>query len=253
MNSKMKILSLAVLGLVGIGAAGSAMAVCPVNPFAAWDGGAPVAFQGTVAGNNTGMLSTACKMAAQFAASAPSNGAQAVVIDNTPANETQYRFRFYVNTNNVNTGIDGTKTVTLFRANSAAPANNETKIVNVQLRGASGSPFLRVSGACTAAGAGTTQSGFSCRSTDVALPAGDTRVEGQVTLGAAGAINIWIGSNVNSAAPDKVINLNNAAWVGVKQAVLGLSIGSSFFKTSYPATDVFFDEFDSRRQTFIGN
>ncbi len=97
---------------------------------------------------------------------------------------------------------------------------------------------------------GTTNTG------DITLNVGPTRLEGQVIIGAQGTavLNVWTGTNVGT--PDRVLNINNSAWGGsdgVKQAVMGLASSTPGFRSAAVNKSVVFDEFDSRRQTMIGN
>src|SRR5690606_36532822 len=92
MNSKMKTLSMAVLGLVGFGAAGAVMAQCPAGLVPPWS--AVTTSAGGAASSVTGGLdASACKLSTTLGASFSS---QASVTDNTPSNETRYRFQFLV-------------------------------------------------------------------------------------------------------------------------------------------------------------
>lgn len=276
MNVKMKLLSLAVLGLTGMGMAGSAFATCAnTTPFAAWsswNGTKNLGAQSggvTAAGN--GLNGTSCSMASSFnIATLPgSNGAQAIVYDNSPQHEQTYRFRFYIDPTNIVSGLSTVNTVYAFRAvsTSAYGASVPTStIVSMQLLGQGGKVTLSTGAACSSGDANTTKVGNTCFSTagNLTLPSPSTsgvRIEGQVILGATGTgqVNVWIGSNVNPAAPDQTINVDNSAWSGttgaadgVKQASLGLFGSTPKFRSANNNQAVLFDEFDSRRQTFIG-
>jgi len=259
----MKALAVAVLGLAGTGVASAACTnTTPFAAWSSWNGTKNLGAQGggsTVAG--TGLNGTSCSMAASFTTSPGSNAEQAIVYDNSPQFEQSYRFRFYIDPTQIAPNLSTTKTVYAFQALSAsthgavAPTN---KIVALELLGQGGNVTLATLAACTS---GDNQIGNQCRATNnLTLPAAGTtgiRIEGQVILGATGKVNIWVGSNVNPNAPDATINVNNAAWYtasseGVKQAVMGLFASTPFFRTSNQNKVVLFDEFDSRRQTFIG-
>src|SRR4051812_30059721 len=94
----MKALAVAVLGLAGTGVASAACTNS--TPFAAWSSWNGTSNTGAQFGGATtatsGLNSTTCGMAATTTASPGSNGAQAVVFDNSPQKEQTYRFRFYV-------------------------------------------------------------------------------------------------------------------------------------------------------------
>jgi hypothetical protein len=271
-SMQMKALALAVLGLAGMG---SAMAACTnTTPFAAWSssisGGANSsgAQLGGTTVATTGLHSTSCAMAASFTHAAPSsNGEEAVVFDNSPNFEQTYRFRFYVDPTAVKSSLSTLNTMSVFAAKSQLAHGSGTPtqqgIVQMYLVGGGGNVNLRTYAACSS---GDNFLANRCRAaSDISLGAVATdftagiRIEGQVILGAAGTgkVNIWVGSNTNSAAPDATINVDNSAWYaagseGVKQAVMGMFQGSTPFRNATQNMAVLFDEFDSRRQTFIG-
>ena len=264
----MKALALAVLGLAG---AGSAMAACPTDAFAAWSSDSGGVNQGAQLGGSTvgispGLNTTSCAMNAAFTHVAPSsNGEQAIVFDNSPAFEQTFRFRFYVDPTNVASSLSTTNTVAIYAAKSQLNhgATPNPFIVQMLLVGSGTNIALRTLAAC---GSGDNFQASHCRATsDVILGPKATatpngiRVEGQVIMGGTGTgkVNIWVGSNVNTAAPDATINVDNSAWYavgteGVKQAVMGLFQGSIPFRGATTNMTVKFDEYDSRRQTFIG-
>jgi len=279
-SNQMKALALAVLGLAGFGVTGSAMAACAnPTPFAAWSSwnGAATTCNGSPStgcnagqsfGGHTdaasGLHSTSCAMSSYFTLFNQSLGQQAIVYDNSPAKEQTYRFRFYVDPTSVKANLSSLNTVGLFQGKAAANHGTPTahnQIVYLALNGDGTNVFLRTSAACNS---GDNFQGNKCQSNtgDVQLPApftGGVRVEGQVIIGGAGTgkVNIWVGSNVGT--PDRVINVDNAAWGtagsdGVKQAAMGLQHGSGTFQQGNhdSAHNVVFDEFDSRRQTPIG-
>lgn len=273
---KMKALALATLGLGGLVMAGSAFAACTgtnnATPFAAWSSasGSPLgtttsgALLGGTAVAGPGLNGTNCSMAASFATAPGSNGEEAVVFDNSPQLEQTYRFRFYFDPTAIASTLSTVNTVFAFQATSSSnhgTVSPTTKIVQIQLIGSGGVVSIRPFAACTTAGSGATQVGNNCHSTDVVLPtpyAGTgVRVEGQVIIGTTGTgvLNIWVGTNTGT--PDAVINVDNAAWGGtgvdgVKQATLGLFRSTPFFRNAGVNQVVYFDEFDSRRQTAIG-
>jgi len=78
-------------------------------------------------------------------------------------------------------------------------------------------------------------------------------VEGEVVIGASGTgkINIWVNNN-NPATPTGSINVDNAGWTGIDTAIMGLADSTSSFRSNQATKIIKFDEFDSRRQTFIG-
>ena len=84
-----------------------------------------------------------------------------------------------------------------------------------------------------------------------ALPAGCT------AMPAAGnaCIRMWVtaaGSASLGTAPDASITFNGTGYSGAKTSNLGLQSGSPQYRANHAGTVIRFDEYDSRRQTFIG-
>ena len=92
MNTKMKTLAMAVVGLVGFGAAGAAMAQCPASLSPPWS--LVSTLQGTATSQTGGYDSTHAVCArAQYEWL---DWSKAFVLDQTPANETRYRAQFII-------------------------------------------------------------------------------------------------------------------------------------------------------------
>ncbi len=248
MNAKMKVLSLAMIGLFGF--AGSALAACPAVP-GAWASAGQLS-GGVVAFVPGGLDGSACKMTATLAASSVSI---ATVTDNSPANEARYRFQFLVDTAALGTigNLDG---VQIFSANALAafPAVGGRKpMVTLGLApGGSGAAKLIVIASCNNAA-----TNYRCTTLTPVLTSGVNRVEVDLQVGAAGAgqLRYWLNAAAGTTEPaptGTIPNLDNAGWVGAKQANLGLSVPTPSYKSSHAGQAVGFDTFDSRRQTYIG-
>ncbi|MEP6483009.1 MAG: hypothetical protein ABJB01_01080 [Rudaea sp.] len=265
---KMKALAVAVLGLAGLGLASSASAACPTDPFSAWSSDTGGVNSGAQLGGQTvgiapGLNSTGCAMQAKLTTAPGSNSEEAVVFDNSPQKEQTYRFRFYVDPSAIGTSLSNINTVEAFAALSGSthgPVLTQ-KLVAINFVAVTGAIKLRTFVACTS---GDGLLAGRCKSTagDLALPAftagTGVRVEGQLIIGAAGTgkLNLWVGTNTGT--PDRTINVDNSAWGtasgdGVVQAVMGLGNSTPNFRTAAVNKAVLFDEFDSRRQTAIGN
>lgn len=251
-NVMMKTLSLAVLGLAGMGFAGGAMAACPASaaiPVGAWSGSA--SFSGGVQSITTpGLASSECTLSVSFNAGAGGTAAS-VVRDDTPNNETRYRARYKADFNAL-TGFSGVQGVQLFTANSAAAfpaAGGSTQTVRLGLipGGATGKQ-VSIIAACN-----VPAQGYQCTAVAPLAATGENNIEIEVVFGATGTgkVNYWI-NNGTAGTPTGTINVDNAGWVGVDQVFMGLSNGTSSFRTNQATKQVKFDEFDSRRQTFIG-
>lgn len=242
----MKALSLAVLGL-GFGA--NALAACPTDvaqPIGAWS--SKVQSGGTVTIATPGYAGTQCLMVSTLTVN--NAFAQATAVDTTPVDENQYRARFYVNTDNVTT-IGAFDAVQLFTANSAAsfPATNPTiQILRLSLLGGGATGRqLGIIAACNNGG------GNTCSATAPLPASGTSTIEVQVIMGASATVNYWVNSNTSGTPTGSVtVTGGNAGWVGPTEARLGLAGPTLGFRTNHLNQGVNFDEFDSRRSTFIG-
>jgi len=251
MNAKMKVLSLALVGLCGF--AGSALAVCPAGPTTG-EGGAwtakSVSPGSHLAIATPGLDSSECRLNADIAGSLTGTS---VVSYTHAASEPSYRFQFLVNPSALS-AASLTENITTFRANASTSANGLGNAVQVLLVGSSGgNRRLRFVAACN-----VPANNFRCaQSISADLPAGMVRVEGKLTFGAgaAGKLDVWVNAaagSVEPAATLSIANLDNTAWGGASQAILGLVTPNTPFKSAHAGQVVGFDTFDSRRQTYIG-
>jgi hypothetical protein len=148
---------------------------------------------------------------------------------------------------------------------NTAPGSFNTDEVEIFLIGGT-SPQLRffVADAGKASGFATISSGALPTSAnghyyvefDLASGAGSSSTVA-CTGGAAGCFRYWIAAEGAATAPvdgspTGTYSASNAGWSGIKQANLGLFSTSSHFRTDDASKNFAVDEFDSRRQTFIG-
>jgi hypothetical protein len=240
MNAKMKVLSLALVGLCGY--AGSALAVCPAGPAIAQGGAwtaAPV-FQGTATIVTPGYATTACRLASTINLGA-SSVAFATVEDDSPTNEPRYRAQFIIDLD-AQTAPTITKSSTAFSATSTANGPG----ITLGVFGSSSAWFLSYIVPDANQLSGVT-------SGSVALAAGENHVEFDLQIGAAGSITLWVNNNVAGSPTVPPIAINNSSVAGIDTAFLGLAGPSLGFIGSYAGPPgVGFDQFDSRRATFIG-
>jgi hypothetical protein len=252
MNTKMKVLSLALVGLCGF--AGSAIAACPAGPTTA-EGGAWTSKSvlppstSSLAITSPGLDTTECALSSSLG---PSTTASAFVRYNHAASEPNYRFQFLVDTSALS-DFSSTDNVVVFQAPATNTANGFNRLLRVSIvAGPAGAKRVRFIAQC---GTGT----FSCGQTYATdLIDGVNTIEGKLVVGAgaAGSLSYWVNAapgTTEPAASGTIANLDNAAWGGVSAAALGLTAPSAAFKTNHPTQVVKFDRFDSRRQTYIGS
>jgi hypothetical protein len=269
MNSfKMKALAVAVVGLAGLGMMGSAFGQsCPtsaVAPTGAWDSqsvtGSTLAIVGGSAGG--GLDGTNCKLSLNVNAGAQVN-AKAFVSNTTgPLNEPRYRARFYVET----TGLTGltvaNRQTYIFSAQAlTSPAAFGLAEVNGFVAGGSPPSFAFLVADANQA------NGYQQVTVPFPDNAGEYRVEFDLQQGSStgancnsvtptgGCFRYWIsdaGTATADATPTGTIAVANSGWGGVSRFNLGLSNISQQFRSNVTSQILSVDEFDSRRQTFIG-
>jgi hypothetical protein len=238
MNTKMKVLSLAIVAAAGFSFACAAAAVCPSSPVPPWT--AVNQFQGGTAAIVTGgYATTECRLDAAFDASA-GDFSTAQVEDDSPATETEYRAAFIINTDNL-ASPGFTTTASVFTASSDATGNG----VNLSIFGDGTNWFVGYFVADAAE-----PSGFFAGSSQLA--AGENHVEFDLKVGASGSFSFWVNNNDPNNATLPAHTVNNSAVVGIDTAYLGLSAPSADYRANYVGQAVGFDQFDSRRTTFIG-
>jgi len=255
-SMQMKALSLAVLALAGLGMAGSAFAVCP-GTASAWSATSVGGGTSALAIVSPGLAGTGCKMSSALG----NNGAaHAQVRDDSPTGETHYRARFLFDPTNL-TGSGGTNQAPIFLINSNAVHDNILNMVKFQFLGTGGGTLTSGKRLAIIAACENAASQFKCQ-TVVPLPVqqGVNRIEIDLVTGASGtgSLRYWLNDDVTATSdgsPDGTIAITggNAGWVGVETVFLGMTSPSTLYRTNNTDAAAFFDEFDSRRQTFIGN
>lgn len=234
-----------ILGLGAIAAFGfasSAFAQCPSSPVPPWS--TQSASAGTVAIAAGGFDGTSCRLDASLTAPLPS--AAAFVRDNTPASEPRYRAQFLVNVDAL-TGLNSLQSVQIFNAATDTPVSGNANLVQLFVTGnlPGTAKALGIATACSNNASGR------CTSTTSLPGTGVHRIEIDWDK-AANSLKIWV-NNTTEATPTATVSANNTAWSGVDYAVLGLAFPNAGFRTGQLNRAVQFDEFDSRRSTFIGN
>ncbi len=233
-----------ILGLGAIAAFGfasSAFAQCPTGPVPPWS--SQSALGGAVAIVSGGFDGTSCRLNSSITANI--GGAAAFVRDDTPADEPTYRAQFLINVDAL-TGLSAIQSAKVFGATTTAPFGGVGDVVRIGIQGNfSGTATLGVRTACEG------QPGNVCSATSP-LTAGVNRVEIAYAKGGNPSLRVWV-NNTTEGSHTLALNGNNNSWGGVDFATLGLAAPSPGFRTGQANRTVGFDEFDSRRTTFIGN
>jgi len=240
MNTKMKVLSLALIGAFGY--VGAATAACPAGPTTA-EGGAwssKSTLGGALAISTPGFDGTECKLDASITINGPNMNA--FVRDDTPSAEPRYRAQFSVDADQVS-GLTSIQSVKVFSANSESTGGELVRF-NVLGNFAGTQTVLGIAAYCPG------EVGDICSDSAI-LSAGVNKVEIDWDS-ASNSLKIWVNSN-SEAAVTKTISTNvSSASTGVDFAVLGLAAPSAGFRANQLNKIISFDSFDSRRQTFIG-
>lgn len=237
----------ALLGLGALAFASSAFAQCPSSPVPPWSATNVGGGASAIAITSPGYDGTQCKMTSALG---NSGAARAQVRDDTPSNEPRYRAQFLFDPAALS-GAGGSNQAVIFIANAENPVSGNLAIVRVVYAGSGGgTKRLLFVAAC---GAGLCQAPV-----DLPVQGGPNRVEFDLTVGASGTLRYWVtapGTATNDGSPTGTVAITggNAAFVGVNQAFLGLTSPSAAYRNVNTGAIAGFDEFDSRRQTFIGN
>jgi hypothetical protein len=241
MNTKMKALSLALVGLAGF--AGSAMAACPAGPDIANGGAwtAVSALQGSAVIATPGYATTECRLDSTINAGA-SGVASGQVNWTQTTPEPSYRAQFIVDADAITTP-SLTDAATIYTSSSGAGGDGVRFSIFGTASGARNlGYFVRYDDT----------TGRHYKTGNVVLPAGEVHVEYSLTVATGGAFNLWVENNVEATPTKTETGFDNSALVGINTVYLGLAGPSSQFVTHYAGTAVGFDQYDSRRTLFIG-
>jgi hypothetical protein len=237
MNTKMKLLSLALVGLCGF--AGTAMAACPAGPDTAHGGAwsAVNALGGTAVIATPGYATTECRLDSTLTGDA---SAFATVEDDSPTAEPTYRAAFIINADNLTT-LGAIDAAYIFNVNSGTGPQVSLSIVG----DGAGGHLVSYVVPDTAAAGGSDIGSFP-------LIAGENHVEIQINGGSGtGTFGIWVNNNTAGSPNFTTTTLNNGGAT-IETAFLGLAGPTPGYVTSSNSKAVGFDQFDSRRTTFIG-
>ncbi|HEY0178762.1 MAG TPA: hypothetical protein VGC30_03900 [Dokdonella sp.] len=231
MNTKMKVLSLALVGLCGY--AGSALAgtTCPTSPSPPWT--AVNALGGTAQIVAGGYAGTACRLDSTLTGDATSF---ATVEDDSPSAEPRYRVHFIINADSIGT-LGAVDAAYIFSATSTAGPQIQLSIVGDGAGGKLVSFIVPNANAAGGSDVGT-----------YALAAGENHIE--FDLDNSGHFSFWLNNNDPNNATFTDPNFSNGGAT-IETAFLGLAGPTTGFVAAAGGA-VGFDQFDSRRTTFIG-
>ncbi len=238
--------------------AASAQAQCPATPaawssFQAMNGGVvSITTPGlpTSAGTSTCKLTTVINSGSQQ----PQN-VRAAVRDETPQTEPRYRARFAVDLRAL-TGLAGNQRVKVFNAQTLTPpTGGGIGVVQMKLRGGAGAnPFeLQSFASCFNSAQGDNRCRFSIPLSNAVHVIEFEWIRASSTNATDGVIRWWVNSNNGNTPTGEITNLQNFGWSGIDQINMGLIRPNQNFINGQGNRQVHFDEFESRRQTFIGN
>ena len=270
----MKALAVAVLGLAGVGSAMAA--TCPTadqtkNTLHSPGGGGAwtsqfISNDGTLSVTSPGLNSTNCALSVSIGSTSNS---RVFVQDSSPQNESRFRARFYISLANlVSSGSFNVsnQTAIVYRANdTSGPSQFTSDELVVRVVGAPSSPQVRFFVADANQGSGTDDVIVTLPTSatntwrvefDLQHGAGSTSTGGcNTTPASGGCFRYWVtdaATATSDTSPTGSITVNNAGWSGTKTAFLGLTTGTSTYRSNHSGTVIVEDEYDSRRQTFIG-
>jgi len=249
----MKALAVAVLGLAGA----SAMAACPTitGGNATPGGGGAWTSQSASADTTftnapTGLNGTSCALSISVNAGALSNTRGFVSDTHGPSDiGSRYRARFYFDISALNLPLANNQAEIFNAFANTAPGAAPTDMIQMFLIGGTKSLRFLV--------ADSSQGSFY-KTITAALPAsanGHYYVEFDLNQGAPGSFRYWItpeGTASADGTPTGTYAPTNNGWSGVMQANLGRYSTTVNFRTNNVGAPFIVDEFDSRRQTFIG-
>lgn len=187
------------------------------------------------------------------------------VQDDTPANELRYRARYFIDPNSTaypTSGIERRSTVLRVQTTSAGtplgpqPVGFVDQIVMKLEQAATGYRLVGYARVGNGVLDDQTPAADVFRWTQggvngVPLLDAPNTVEIEYVLGATGSFRLWVNSPTEASPTISTASRNNALWAGVDQVRLG-NVGAGT-NLSTALAPYYIDEFESRRQTFIGN
>ncbi len=233
-------------------------AQCP-DPSTTWDT-TNQANGGTYTTPNTGGANGSTCMLSVV--QGPNNNGIATVRDDMSPAETRYRARFYVDASELMSqstgGAHRFKAFVAGNGTNAVPVNIDDKarpaVLQMFIVGQAGNA-ARLGGFCRDLNSDGNRARFGdgVNPGTVALQTGFNVVEVEIVMGAGtGACRIWVNNNVEGSPNWEQTGIDNNLLVGVERTNIGSTGSTQAYADLAGAPVTNFDEFESRRQTFIG-
>lgn len=255
----MKLLKLAsACALFGLSVNAHAGSNCPAAPDA-WDA-VNESNGGTLEITEVGAAGTDCKMSVS---QGPTNSGRATVRDDMDPAEPSYRARFYIDASNTLASIAaGNERVKIFTATNfdttvdpSIDANGRPALMQMFLVG-TGAGTARLGGFCRDLNSDGNRARFGNGTNPGTVPLqnGWNVVEVQVTVGSGdGACRIWVNNDTEASPNWEQENVDNGLMVGVTRGNIGNIGSTAVYATNLGSTVMHFDEYEARRQTFVGS
>jgi hypothetical protein len=158
------------------------------------------------------------------------------------------RYGFRIDASALTNFTSPTQVVQLFAASSPIVSAGVSHVLQIQLAGGSGNATLGLQAACAGCA-----SGVFVAHAPLAQALNTIRVEIILGSGTAGMVRYWL-NRPFSDPPDGLIDnngvgLDNAAWIGVIGAELGLSSPTNGFRANHAGNTLVFDQIESTDDT----
>lgn len=230
---------------------------CPTTPDA-WDVNNS-ANGGALSVTTPGAASTDCKLTVT---QGPNNNGIATVRDNMDSPESSYRARFYIDATNIlaNSTAPQQRAKIFVAGNQGnrVPTTVDTKarpaLLQMFIVGEAGNA-ARLGGFCRDLNSDGNRARFGDGDNPgtVALQSGWNTIEVEIKVGAGtGECRMWVNNNVEASPSWEQTGIDNNLLNGVMEANIGLIGATQVFANVLGTQETHFDEFESRRQTFIG-
>lgn len=247
-----------VSSIVAMGLSLNVFAQC-ADPSTTWDAVNQANGGSYTTPNTGGAAGTNCMLSV---VQGPNNNGIATVRDDMSPAETRYRARFYVDASELM--AQSTGGVHRFKAFVAGnPTNKVDTTVDTRARPAVLQMFIvgqagnaaRLGGFCRDMNSDGNRARFGDGPNPgtLDLQTGFNVIEVEIVMGAGtGACRIWVNNNTEGSPDWEQTGIENSSLVGVERTNIGSTGATQAYADLAGNPVTHFDEFESRRQTFIG-